>query len=353
MWTSPVPQLRLLFFDKCLIARRGPVLRGVEQFNLTLLEDLLAQGVQLTLLAHTSWHERLQAQLPGIHLLGVSATPWTLLSSLLAALHPHLGRHDVLFISNCARDLILAVWCLHLRRSARWRILMVHRWPSRRVRLSWRRCVDQVITVNNIIAAQFRQYGYPRVTCYFGENRPDRFQQRRSRPPGARLKFCVPGALHTPLKGAETAITAFRGLPADLQSRCELHLLGYHGTLPDPEPGIVYYPWQEATAIADFLAQMDVVIIPSHQETFCLAMVQGMLSGLPVLARNIPVLAEKLRDGGGWLFEDAISLRQHMAQLIDNRALCQSLGDATRAQALTHYCWSSEVFWQRFVAPHV
>ena len=338
----------LLFLDKCLLIRRGPVLRGVELFNLGLLADLTTRELVLTVPAHRSWHALLAGRLPGVRLIPVPGLPWPLLSALWLIWGLRRQRHQVLLIGNCARDLIPTVWWLARGGVAGRRLLMVHRWPSRRVLRAWRHSLDGVVAVNGIIAGQFRQHGYRRVDHYFGETRAARFfPAERGEAPT--VSFCVLGALHTAVKAPETAVAAFQQLPGALRARCRLHLVGYHGTLPAFGPGILSHRWQDEAAVPALLREMDVLVVPSRQETFSLAMVQGMLSGLPVLARDIPGLAEKRDEGGGWVFADEAELAEQMARLAGDPALRRRLGATARRTALARYCWDTDVFLRRFV----
>ena len=95
---------------------------------------------------------------------------------------------------------------------------------------------------------------------------------------------------------------------------------------------------------------MDIMIAPSRDEnevileTFCQAMVQGMLTGLPILANDLPVLTEKLVSGGGRVFRDAAGLASLMAQTIEDCALRRRLGTEARDIALARYVWRTDVF---------
>ena len=339
--------ITLLFLEQSLLRQHNPVLRGLESFNLDLLEDLDVRGLILTVPAHRSWHPLLAERLPGARLLAVPRLPWRLLSALLVAARLRRGHYQVLLIGNCARDLIPAVWWLAHRGVAGRRLLIAHRPPSRRVLWTWRRCLDGVVAVNSTIAGQFRRYGYRQVDHHFGVTQAARFFPA-GRAGRQRVAFCVLGALNVPVKAPETAVSAFRRLPAPLRDRCHLHLLGYPDARPDFGAGITSHAWREDADIPPLLREMDVLVVPSRSETFSLAMVQGMLSALPVLARDIPVLAEKLDEGGGWVFSDETELAGQIARLAEDAALRQRLGKTARRTALARYCWDTGVFLQRF-----
>jgi glycosyltransferase involved in cell wall biosynthesis len=108
------------------------------------------------------------------------------------------------------------------------------------------------------------------------------------------------------------------------------------------------------TDVPEFLRFMDAMLVPSRdegvmRETFSQAIVQGMLTGLPVCASNLPVLTEKLDAGGGLIFDSASQLAEHMQTLVADPALCRRLGEEGRRTALARYVWSTAAFVDRFL----
>ena len=111
-----------------------------------------------------------------------------------------------------------------------------------------------------------------------------------------------------------------------------------------------------AFAMPDFLRRMDVMIVPSRdeeimRETFSQAMVQGMLTGLPVIASDLPVLSEKLDRGGGLTFRTVADLREMIARLVRDADLRRRLGAEARRTAAERYVWSTKTFVERYLAP--
>ena len=95
----------------------------------------------------------------------------------------------------------------------------------------------------------------------------------------------------------------------------------------------------------DFLRTLDVLLVPStSHETFSQAIVQGMLTGLPVVARDLPVLAEKLDAGGGIVAPDVPAMTGAMVRLATEPATRAAMGAAARATALDRYVWSTGRF---------
>jgi glycosyltransferase involved in cell wall biosynthesis len=108
--------------------------------------------------------------------------------------------------------------------------------------------------------------------------------------------------------------------------------------------------------IPSLLRAMDVMIVPSRdevvmRETFCLAAVQGMLTGLPLLVSNLPILKEKVEAGGGLVFDSVEALRDALVKLQEDRELLQKLAGEARAVALDRFIWNMDEFVQRFLFP--
>ena len=108
--------------------------------------------------------------------------------------------------------------------------------------------------------------------------------------------------------------------------------------------------------VPDLLRRMDVMIVPSRdegfmRETFCQSMVQGMLTGLPVLVNDLPILTEKLDRGGGRIAATAEELAGAMEELAGDAALRARLGAEGRATALERYVWDSDWFVDEMLFP--
>lgn len=99
------------------------------------------------------------------------------------------------------------------------------------------------------------------------------------------------------------------------------------------------------------MRSLDVMIVPSTSaETFSQVTVQAMLTGLPVLAYHLPVLAEKLDTGGGAAFASASELAGHIAQLVQHPERIAHMGAVARATAQERYCWSVKPFIERYLS---
>ncbi len=89
-----------------------------------------------------------------------------------------------------------------------------------------------------------------------------------------------------------------------------------------------------------YLAQFDVVAMPSRSEGFPLAMVEAMLAARPVIATRVGSMPEAVIDGvTGWLIEknDVDGLARALERSRDDVALRLQLGQQARQLALSQF----------------
>ncbi len=350
------PPPSILFLDKVLAGpgRRPP--RGVELFNLNLIGDLARRGHRVTAPVHPDWQppiRRAAGDAP-VNLVGPDADEgenpprgWMIRAA-------SRQRADLLLLANVANRLIPCLIWLRLRRAARHCVLIAHREPSRRSLRAQKAWPSTVVAVNRTIAGHYRRAGFDRVSVYYGVTEADRFFPAPERPEGETVNFCVAGDLDNPWKGSDTAVAAFGQLDPAVRQRCRLHLASFSRPPEFGDPRIVGYRWMPASAMPDFFRRMDVMIVPSRDrgvmmETFSQVMVQGMLSGLPVIAGRLPVLEEKLDRGGGVVFDDVPGLAAAMARLAGDPGLRRELGRAGRETARARYVWDTGLFAEKFL----
>lgn len=96
-----------------------------------------------------------------------------------------------------------------------------------------------------------------------------------------RALACLPD-VHLVIAGGGLELDSFRDLATTLGVDERLHMLG-------PLP---------ADDIADLYTAADLFVFPSTWETFGLAAVEAAMTGIPVVAADLPVLREVLRAGG-------------------------------------------------------
>jgi glycosyltransferase involved in cell wall biosynthesis len=347
--------LKILFLDKVLMGAMPSPLRGVEIFNTRLIGDLARCGDQITVPVHASWVDYLASEAAGeVHLLPVSAGKKPLLNGITAAWKLRKQRYDVLLLANVANGLLPAAAMLRRSGAVGRCVLIAHREPSRRFLRAQKRIPTRVVSVNRIIADEFRaEGGYELSDVYYGITNGDSFRPVDGRGRSA-VRFCVVGQLDNPWKGADTAVAALREMRLRCGVECELHLASFSDPAPWKGAGVVPYSWMPASRMPEFLGGMDVMIVPSRdegvmRETFSQVAVQGMLSGLPLIVSDRPVLTEKLDAGGGRVFHNMEELAGHMAELASDAELRARLGAEGRKTALERYVWDTTVFREKYL----
>jgi len=352
----------LLFLDKVFLKPRKTNLRGVELFNLTLIQDLARYGFSLTIPIHYSWKDDFKhEQSPCPPVLCKLSGHVILLNGLMAAWLVRRRQYKKIILANVANGLIPALLLMRILNrpvSLFPLIVFAHRMPSTRFMAALPKKTTRVICVNGIIAAEFKKFGFKDVNVLFGHMNADKFRPEGDSKAKADsdkiINFCVVGFLDNAWKGADTALAAFRALPKDISAKCVLHLASYRSPPSLPEENIKTYTWFPTGQMPEWLRKMDVMIVPSRdervmRETFSLTMVEGMLTGLPIIASNLPILAEKLNAGGGYTFNNTEELSQLMVALASRPELRAELGQQARRIALERYVWDAGKFISRYL----
>lgn len=164
-------------------------------------------------------------------------------------------------------------------------------------------------------------------------------EQRRDAASPARI--FLPGRANDPLKGMDTLIGACRRL-AERGADFEVH---YTAAMDCParEPWLINRGWVGQDDLARLYGEMDIVVVPSLWiEPFGITALEGMASGLPVVASRIGGLAGTVGDGEtGFHFEpgNEAQLADILAKLIDSPELRTNLGRAGRERVLGEYSW--------------
>lgn len=136
----------------------------------------------------------------------------------------------------------------------------------------------------------------------------DLFHPASGRRTGARRRLVVAGRLH-PLKGVDLAIRALGEIPQ--KQRPELVVvgspppdgIGYAESLValtnelSVENDVHFVGAKTRIPLADELRRADIVLMPSHSETFGLVSLEAAASGVPVIAYRSGGLQESVLDG--------------------------------------------------------
>lgn len=124
--------------------------------------------------------------------------------------------------------------------------------------------------------------------------------------------------LHLVGDGPELAPALSRLREVGLEDRVR-----FHGFAPD---------------VASLVRQADLFMLPSAQESFGVAALEAMASGVPVIASRIGGLPEVLGDTGVLVdMGDVSGFQQAALDLIQNPSKRLALGQAARERALTHF----------------
>ncbi len=373
----------LLYIAPTFLAdRTRKQIRGVQVFDLGFVRELAELGVRVTVPAEGSWRARLEESFAGApETLEVRYLP-RLKKPTATGLWLGLtlrGRFEATFVGNPARGIIPCLTMLRRRGVLGRVVLQANKGPGPAWCRALRRWPEvRIAAVSGYVRGQFPEDLRGRVGVYYGITGAEQFGEGpRGEGRGPRggeekkwssgqvgewssegrragddvVHFCLIGKLDNAWKGAERAVGALRRLTPAVRSRVRLHLASFADGRVIDEPGVVCHPWMAAGAVPGFLRGMDVMLVPSFgpEETFSQAMVQGMLSGLALITSDLPVLAEKLDEGGGIVCADEAALAAAMTRMVEDPAFRRACGATARRVALERYVWDSGVFLGRFL----
>lgn len=368
----PTPRSVLIVDQGLLKDRRGKPIHGVELFRLHLVRQLLARGIRVTLAVHPNWRPTIAEWFaPHAHRPDLLITPrfgrtavgaaWAVLRARAHARKLGLpgGRYTTLMLGNLGRGHIAALKLARRCEPAHHTFAMAHRRPRPPVIKALSRDPIPVLCVSDFVAQRFRDVNLPGIAVMYGLPNVDAFEPPAApRPPDGLMQIIMLARLPNLSKGLDKAIDAFTALPPDLHARSRLHLVAFvedpdHPKLTGPgaDPNITAHRWVPSHEVADLLRRMDIMLCLSRNETFSQAIVQGMLTGLPIVATSIPVYTEKLDTGGGIIADDPASIARATTDLAADPARRAEMGRIGRATALERYAWDTDRFIREFLFP--
>ncbi len=353
------PENSVLFLEKTFLYDEPELIGGVELFNLNLIREMAEAGCRLVVAANQGWGgviRKSAGQLP-VEIMELQPGLDTVTRGMSMFWRCRNRSFKLLILGNTGNRLIPIMWMLDKLHMVEHCAAILHREPSPRfVRALKRRPID-LLAVNSKIASHFDRNAFPKLTVGYGIMHHERYYPAES-PPAEKpfVDFCVVGHLDRKWKGSDTAVSAFRKIPGELRSKCRLHLLGF--TMPPsfPESNIIVYNWKTCDEVGPFLRQMDVMIVPSRdenvmRETFSQTAVQGMLSGLPLIVSDLPILVEKLDRGGGLVFHDEAGLADAMVKMVSEPEFRRTQGAMGRQTALARYVWDTKAYVKEHISP--
>ncbi len=362
--STPHAGKSVLILDQGLLKdRRGKPIHGVELFRLYLVRQMLERGVRVTVCAARSWESAFDDYLPMEHpnlravfvpnVLGVA------LNGITAAVSTVGDEYDAVLMGNPRKGLVPAMYTACFGHESARRLVFAHRRGEHRFLDMVQALSFDTLCVSEEVARKYRgntpgrvdvMYGLPNHAAFH----PPEPAEDTPRADDGLCHFALIARLPSVSKGDAKAVEAFTMLPAEVRERCRLHLVSFIDE-PPPRvanvPGVVCHPWLPAGEIPGLLRQMDVLLALSTNETFSQAIVQGMLTALPVIATRIPVYTEKMDTGGGILADEPEKIARAMERLASDPAERARMGRIARETALQRYCWSTDDFLDRHLFP--
>lgn len=158
---------------------------------------------------------------------------------------------------------------------------------------------------------------------------------------GEATRIFMPGRGNDPLKGLDVLMEAAERL------RRGGHNIEVHYTAaidhPASEDWMVNRGWVDQDALPALYREMDIVAVPSTWiEPFGITALEGMASGLPVVASRIGGLATTTVDGETGFHAEPGSpgeLASKLERLVESPELRKRMGDAGRLRAQDVYAW--------------
>lgn len=160
----------------------------------------------------------------------------------------------------------------------------------------------------------------------------------------------------TRIKGLEHALDAVASLPED--TGVVLHLLGTGPAEEELRARAARLDLGDRVRfagfcdhVADYLAHLDALIMPSLHEGLPFTILEAMAAGLPIVASRVGGLREVLEDGTTALLvppADAAALAAALSGLAGDRELAARLGEAARARQQESYSLAAmgEAYWE-------
>ncbi len=362
--TPPTAKTLLIIEQGFLKPRRAKPVHGVEIFRLHLIRQLAQRGIRVTIVAENSWKKIFDERLPNLPISFIFAPPFLgvagagLLAAIRAAKSTRKnGPFDLLLLGNARLGLVPAMHWAAWFNLARRTLLFAHRDPGANFLDAVSTLSFDLLANSQWVADWYRGHTSGSVDVLYGLPNAERFHPPNTPPdsnPDRPINFVLLGRLPNISKGQEKAVAAFNALPPTLRARCRLHLASFASPPDTGDPAIIAHPWMTADAIPDFLRSMDIMLALSSHETFSQAIVQGMLTALPIVASDIPVFLEKIDPAqggaGGVITRNVAEATAAMTRLALDPDLRAHIGAQGRTLALQRYIWDTDEFIRRYLA---
>ncbi len=161
------------------------------------------------------------------------------------------------------------------------------------------------------------------------------------------LVILMTGRVEDPVKGLDCLRRAVERLR---RIRTDFEVWVTRPEWPDAPPGFRAMGWLTPDALPKLYGQADICIVPSTwDEPFGIAAVEAMAAGRPVCASRAGGLQDIVIHGEtGFLFDrdDDVRLAEHLARMLDDAALRNTMGAEGHRRAAAEYDWT------RVIAKH-
>lgn len=118
------------------------------------------------------------------------------------------------------------------------------------------------------------------------------------------------------------------------------------------DDGIEFRPYGDREALRGYLRTLDVFVVPSYQEGLCIAALEAMACGLPVVSTRCGGPEEfVLDDETGYLVDfDATAMADALLSVLTNEQRLERLAAAARDLVLRNYSFerANGAFWKAF-----
>jgi len=199
------------------------------------------------------------------------------------------------------------------------------------------------------------QRHWPRISIVHCGVDPDRYGRKPRDSFGKRVLFV--GRLDA-VKGAPLLLRAFAALQKD-HPDATLTLIGDGPDRPGLESqtralglgdAVTFAGYQPQEAVADFLEEADMLVLPSFAEGVPVVLMEAMASRIPVIATQVAGVPELIADGeAGFVVPpgDVPTLAARMHTLLSDPDLCRRMGIAGRLKVRTDFNTMNEAAWLR------
>jgi len=227
-------------------------------------------------------------------------------------------------------------------------------WVKRRITLAASEAADRVVATSEDMRSKAHELGTKRpievIACGVTMRRPDPAQVA-----GLRDKldlqagspvFISVQRLHS-VKGPDTLLDAWAALPYRLLvvGGGELEAQLRHRVQKEGLVQVTMVGEVDPQTLPNYYALADVQIHHTHYEAFGMSVVEGMASGLPIIATRVGALPDLIRDGETGLLVppgDAAALADAVRQLARDEALREAMGNLARSAA-TSFAWPAVI----------